>query len=238
MSVKFNMLFKKLGLGKSEKSTLRDELRDLVDERILTKNGKYYELYQKYKMFEGTVCIDKDGEYAVEIKNDDGFERLPIRRKNLQTALVGDVVEVSVIEFAQTSQKEAIVEKIIDRAKHKIVGKLEMSPKGDGYAFVLPDDRKFRKDIYVPKDKLKGAKNGDKVVCEIINWEYQDISPEGKIIEVLGKAGDVKTEFKALIKKYKLTAFNPPAIKIPECTITSAMTKEGYQLVNLGSPER
>jgi len=199
------MLFNKLKLGKSEKVYLRDILHELVDERILTKNGKYYELFQKYKSFEGTVVINKDGEYAVEITTEKGSERLIVRKKNLQTALTGDVVEVSVIEFAQTNEREAIVEKIVDRAKHKIVGKLQMSVKGDGYAFVLPDDRKFRKDIYVPKNSLKNAVNGDKVVCEIVSWEYQDISPEGKIIEVLGKAGDVKTEFKALIKKYGLS---------------------------------
>src|SRR5205085_3248978 len=147
----------------------------MVDERVLTKNGKFYELFQKYKLFEGEICIGKDGEYAVEITGENGFERLPVRRKNLQTALTGDIVEVSIIEFAQTNEKEAIVEKVVKRAKHKIVGKLELSAKGDGYAFVLPDDRKFRKDIYVPKSSLKNAKHGDKVVCEIVNWEYQDI---------------------------------------------------------------
>ena len=61
---------------------------------------------------------------------------------------------------------------------------------------------------------LKGATHGDKVVCEIVNWEYQDLSPEGKIIQILGKAGDVKTEFKALIKKYGLTKTFPKTLKM------------------------
>ena len=73
MSVKFNMLFNKLNLGKSQKSELRDILRDMVDESILTKNGKYYELFRKHTSFEGTVVINKDGEYAVEITNADGY---------------------------------------------------------------------------------------------------------------------------------------------------------------------
>jgi len=123
---------------------------------------------------------------------------------------VGDTVEVTIVEFSGTNEREAIVEKIVDRAKHRIVGKLQM---GNGFAFVIPDDRKFRKDLYVSDKNLKGALNGDKVVCEIILWEYQDISPEGKIIEVLGKAGDVKTEFKALIKKYGLTKIFPKNVK-------------------------
>ena len=123
---------------------------------------------------------------------------------------MGDTVEVTIVEFSGTNEREAIVEKIVDRAKHRIVGKLQM---GNGFAFVIPDDRKFRKDLYVSDKNLKGALNGDKVVCEIILWEYQDISPEGKIIEVLGKAGDVKTEFKALIKKYGLTKIFPKNVK-------------------------
>jgi len=127
--------------------------------------------------------------------------------------LLGDIVQVSIIEYAHRDEREAIVENIIKRARHTIVGKLEFSSKGKDYAFVIPDDKKFRKDIFVPKNSLKNASNGDKVVCEIVNWEYQDLSPEGKIIQVLGKAGDVKTEFKALIKKYGLTKTFPKAIK-------------------------
>lgn len=127
--------------------------------------------------------------------------------------MLGDIVQVSIIEYAHRDEREAIVENIIKRARHTIVGKLEFSSKGKDYAFVIPDDKKFRKDIFVPKNSLKNASNGDKVVCEIVNWEYQDLSPEGKIIQVLGKAGDVKTEFKALIKKYGLTKTFPKAIK-------------------------
>jgi ribonuclease R len=90
---------------------------------------------------------------------------------------------------------------------------LQFSARGVDYAFVIPDDKKFRKDIFIPKSSLKGAENGDKVICEIVNWEYQDLSPEGKIIQILGKAGDVKTEFKALIKKYGLTKTFPKAVR-------------------------
>lgn len=122
-------------------------------------------------------------------------------------------MEVSIIEYAYTEEREAIVENIIKREKHRIVGKLQFSARGVDYAFVIPDDKKFRKDIFIPKSALKGAENGDKVICEIVNWEYQDLSPEGKIIQILGKAGDVKTEFKALIKKYGLTKTFPKAVR-------------------------
>jgi ribonuclease R len=205
LSIKFNPLVKKLKLNKSEKAGLREVLRSLILDSLLEKNGKYYELRQKRKLYEGTIVLDKDMEYAVEIKTGEGFERIRTRKRNLQTAMVDDTVEISIIEFADRDFKEAFVERIIKRAKHRIVGKLEYASGSENYAFVVPDDKKFRKDIYISGSNLKNASEGDKVICEITGWEYQEISPEGKIVEVLGKAGDVKTEFKALIKKYWLT---------------------------------
>jgi len=207
------MLFNKLKLNKSEKSGARDALRDLISEGILSKNGKYYEYNKRSTFYEAAIILDENNEYASEIKTDEGMLILPIRKKNLQTAMLGDKVEVSIIEYANRDEREAIVENITERARHELVGKLEFSSKGVDYAFVIPDDRKFRKDIYIPKNSLKGATNGDKVICEIVNWEYQDLSPEGKIIQILGKAGDVKTEFKALIKKYGLTKTFPKQVK-------------------------
>jgi ribonuclease R len=205
LSIKFNPLAKRLKLNKSEKAHLRDVIRSLVSDDLLEKNGKYYELKQKRELREGIIVLDKEMEYAVEIKTESVFERIRIRKRNLQTALVDDTVEISIIEFADRNFKEAFVERIVNRAKHRIVGKLEYASGKEDYAFVIPDDRKFRKDIFIPGSNLKNASEGDKVICEITGWTYQDISPKGKIVEVLGKAGDVKTEFRALIKKYGLT---------------------------------
>jgi ribonuclease R len=184
-----------------------------VLENLIEKNGKYYELKHKSRLYEGKIVQDKENGYAVEFNADEGYERIPVKKKNLQTALLDDIVEISIIEFADRNFKEAFVERIIKRAKHRVVGKLEFSADNEDYAFVIPDDKNFRKDIYIPAKNLKNASEGDKVVCEITNWVYQDLSPEGKITDVLGKAGDVKTEFKALIKKYGLTKSFPKKVK-------------------------
>ena len=213
LSLKFNALFGMLHLNKSLKAELRNILRELIEEGELQKNGKYYESNSRSSFYEAEIIIDNKNEFAAEVETDSGTRILPVKKRNMLTALPGDRVQVTIIEYAYSNDREAIVENIIKRAKHRIVGKLEFSSKGEDYAFVIPDDRKFRKDIFVPKANLKGAVNGDKVVCEIINWEYQDLSPEGKIIQILGKAGDVKTEFKALIKKYGLTKTFPKAVR-------------------------
>jgi len=213
LSVKFNMLFNKLRVNKSLKAEVRNILAELVREGELQKNGKYYEYNGRTDFYEGIITLDKKNEYAAEITTEQGTIILPIKKKNLLTALTGDKVEVTIIEYAGSNEREAIVENIVERVKHTIVGKLEFSSKGEDYAFVIPDDRKFRKDIFIPKSALKGAVHGDKVICEIVNWEYQDLSPEGKITKILGKAGDVTTEFKALIKKYGLTKTFPKIVR-------------------------
>ncbi len=180
-------------------------MQELVTEKVLVKNGKYYERYSRPQSYHAELKYDKEHDFIVEVKTEDGSVRVPVKKRNLLTALAGDTVEVSLIEYAGTAIKEAVVENIIKRAKHSIIGKLEVSEKNKDFAFVIPDDRKFRKDIFVPKKSLKHAVHGDRVVCEIIEWLYQDISPEGIITELLGKAGDVETEFKSLIKRYGLT---------------------------------
>src|SRR5437762_7958069 len=144
-SIKFNALCKLISLNRSQKAELREVLHGLTDEKYLVKNGKYYELWEKGESYEGTIVLDKDNEYSVEVQTEDGFDRLRVRKKNLLTALTGDTVKITIVEFSETNEREAIVEEIIKRAKHSIVGKLQL---GKGYAFVVPDDRKFRKDIY------------------------------------------------------------------------------------------
>lgn len=205
LSIKFNVLFAMLQLKKMHKAHVRNILRVLVNEKQLSKFGKYFEHYKAEKLYEGFIAIDKDREYCADVFTESGTERVIIKKKNLLTALEKDRVELSIIEFQDKEYKEGIVEKITQRANHTVAGILEYSKGKDKFAFVIPDDRKFRKDIYIPRNNLKNAENGDKVICEITNWEYQDLSPEGKVIKILGKAGEVKTEFKALINKFNLT---------------------------------
>lgn len=207
------MLFNMLKVNKSLKAEVRNTLNELVRAGEIQKNGKYYESNSNSTFYEALIILDNKNEYAAEIRTEQGLLVLPIKKKNLQTALTGDTVEVTIIEYAANEEREAIVENIVKRAVHRLVGKLQFSAKGQDYAFVIPDDRKFRKDVFIPKNSLKSATNGDKVVCEIVNWEYQDLSPEGKIVQILGKAGDVTTEFKALIKKYGLTKTFPKPVR-------------------------
>lgn len=212
-SLRYIDLKKLAGIRKRKKKNLRKVLSELLDEGVLYKNGIFYSFKEGSTFYLGKIISDSSSPsgYSVEIVKGDGVYVYPIKRKNLATALEGDLVEASVIEYINSSLNEAFVEKVVQRTVHRFTGKLNML--SENYAFVVPDDRLFRRDIYIPREFLKDAENGDRVIVQILRWDYPDISPEGKVIEVLGKAGDVETEFKVLIHKYSLEKTFPKKVK-------------------------
>lgn len=237
VSVKCNNLFKKIRLAKSERASFRHTLAELMDEKILLKQGKFYHLNKKAMSYQGKIILDSNGRYLAEVTTEQGIQLLNVRTRNLYTALPGDVAEVSIIEYSPDNLREAAVENIIHRAKHRFIGKLEITDKGK-YAYVIPDDKYFKKDIFIPRDKLKGSVRGDKVLCEIVKWDYQDNAPEGFIIEKFGKGGEIETEFKSLIHKYGLKKSFPKNVrdevslntKIGKYIITEEIIKDRIDL--------
>jgi len=85
-----------------------------------------------------------------------------------------------------------------------VTGRFE---KNKYFGYVTPDSRFIKNDIYISKKNYLNAKEGDKVVCELISYDPDDTKkePEGRIIEVLGKAGNVDTEIISISRKYNLT---------------------------------
>lgn len=120
-----------------------------------------------------------------------------VPKKRLGGALDGDrVIAVPL----KGTRDEATVVKIIERGRKLIVGRLETNGRA---GYVIPDDRAFDADIFIPLDLLNGANDGDKVVAEILSYP-KDRAPGGKIVEVLGEDGNFHTEEEAIIRSYNL----------------------------------
>ncbi|MDW7675359.1 MAG: ribonuclease R [Bacillota bacterium] len=98
-------------------------------------------------------------------------------------------------------RREGEVIRILDRANQQIVGTFEQS---GNFGFVVSDDTRIYQDIFISKSNFNGAVNGDKVVIEITRWPEPRRNPEGRVIVVLGKAGDPGVDILSIIKKYKL----------------------------------
>ncbi len=96
---------------------------------------------------------------------------------------------------------EGKIIKIIKREVTRVVGLFQ---ENKSFGFVVPDDKKFNQDIFIPKRYFSGAKNDDKVVCEITVWPQENRKPEGKIVEVLGKKGERGVEIDSIVRAHGL----------------------------------
>jgi len=121
------------------------------------------------------------------------------QRKTLN-ALHGDIVKVKLYPGRRGKQEGEIIE-ILQRAKTEFVGTIQLSPK---FGFLVPSNNRIHVDIYIPLDKLNGAKDGQKAIARIVEWGKNSVNPIGEIIEVLGNVGENNTEMHAILAEYGL----------------------------------
>ena len=141
---------------------------------------------------------------------DEGGEPLFIAERNSAHAMNGDRVKVVYYAKRRGRGAEGEVVEILERANDTFVGTLEVSP---GYAFLLTEDRTLANDIFIPKDKLKGGKDGDKAVVRVTEWPDKAKNPRGEVIDVLGRAGDNNTEMHAILAEFGLPYTYPKRVE-------------------------
>ena len=88
--------------------------------------------------------------------------------------------------------------------KEKLITLVGTLKKNKSFGFVIPDNKKRSKDIFISKKYFSGARNNDKVVVEIIKEETIKSKPEGKIIEILGKADEAEIDLLSIVKEYNI----------------------------------
>lgn len=156
----------------------------------------------------GKVDMTTSGTAYVEV------EGLPndiyIGEKDLDVALHGDLVEIAILRVKRNGKPIGKVIEIIERAQTEFVGTLQKSAK---YAFLIPDSRRMPVDLFIPLDKLNGAKDGEKVIAKMTNWPSDADSPFGEIIQVLGKPGENETEMHSILAEYGLPLKFPDGIE-------------------------
>jgi ribonuclease R len=159
---------------------------------------------------EGKLQLTKQGFGFV--KTEDEQEDIFIAPRFIGSASDGDTVRVSL--FAESTgrkkglKKEGEIIEVLSRSNTAIVGTLQRNRK----LYVVANDNRNGKDVFVSKDDLNGAEEGDKVVVEIESWGSGHQNPEGKIIEVLGQAGEVASEIKSVAREFKLPLSFPAEV--------------------------
>lgn len=192
-------------------------LNELVAAGTLKEAAKgKYKLKSKTGYITGTVDMNKTGNAFVV--SDDMSEDIYIPFTNLNSAMHGDTVKVSLYALRKGTRIEGEVVEILKRATLTFVGTVE---KSGSYAFLVPDSLKMPYDIFIPADNLNGAKDGEKVLVEITEWHKKNKNPTGNVVEVLGKPGDNEVEMHAILAEFGLPyrfpeEINRAAEKIPE----------------------
>ena len=104
---------------------------------------------------------------------------------------------------------EGEVIEILERANDTFVGTLEVAKS---YAFLVTENRTLANDIFIPKDKLKGGKTGDKAIVKVTEWPDKAKNPIGQVIDIFGQAGDNTTEMHAILAEFVLPYVYPKAV--------------------------
>ena len=133
-----------------------------------------------------------------------------IMPNNTNRALNGDLVKVFIFPQRKNRKTEGEVVEIIERAKTKFVGILQLSER---FAFVVPDNTSMPVDIFIPKDNLNKAKNNEKVLVEITDWPKNAKNPFGNIVHVLGKPGDNNVEMNSILAEFGFPLSFPKGVE-------------------------
>jgi ribonuclease R len=177
-------------------------LRNLVYEILeeLSKDGTIkrtahavYTSGIKEDVYEGFIELTARG--AGFVVTDDEQEDIYVAPQNIGQSLNGDRVKVRVFKRGKSRMEGEIVT-VLSRERTQFVGTIETHDK---FAFLVPDNLKSGTDIYIPKEKLSGAKNGDKALVKITVWPKSSKNPYGEVVEVLGKPGSNDTEMISIL---------------------------------------
>ena len=167
---------------------------------VKTKKGRVMSPNQM-GLFVGKFVSHRKGFGFVE-SDEELVQDLFIPKNDINGALHNDRVMAEIVTPATEDRRaEGKVIKIIKREVTRVVGLFQ---ENKSFGFVVPDDKKFNQDIFIPKRYISGAKNDDKVVCEITVWPQENRKPEGKIVEILGKKGERGVEIDSIIRAHGL----------------------------------
>ena len=186
-----------------------DVLKELLLDDLLTEKPKYtYTLKPQSHVMEGTFRRKANGKNT--FIPDEGGVPIMVAERNSLHAMDGDHVRATLMARRKNHFREAQVTEILKRADKAFVGRLQCRKD---IAFLVTEDRTLANDILIPRNKLKGGKDGDKAVVKIIEWPDEAKNPIGKVVDILGKTGDNEAEMHAILAEYGLPYAYPKNVE-------------------------
>ena len=217
-SVALKKIFEQLRLTTHPlKMLCMDILADLKEDDYITETEHHvYRLHQRGVEMTGRFVRKSNGKNS--FIPDDGGDPIFIAERNSAHAMNNDRVRIAYYARRRGKTAEGEVLEVLERANDSFVGTLEVTKN---YAFLLTENRTLANDIFIPKDKLKGGKTGDKAVVKITEWPDKAKNPIGQVIDILGRAGENNTEMHAILAEFGLPYSYPENVeaaadKIPD----------------------
>lgn len=159
-------------------------------------------------LMEGTFIGHYKGFGFVEVEGQE--QDIFIPENDTGSAMHQDKVQILVRNgHKEGKRQEGVVLKVLERGMPSIVGTYQSSRD---YGFVISDNPKFSKDIFISRKNSMGAKDGDKVVAEITDYGSRNRKPEGKITEVLGNLRSPGTDILAIVKSFNIPSVFPDKV--------------------------
>ena len=158
---------------------------------------------------------------------EDGSTPIFVAERNSGHAMDGDKVKVQLFAKRKGKEPEGEVIEVLESKERVFVGKLQVLK---GFAFLVTENKTLANDIFIPKDKLKGGKNGDKAIVRIVEWPEDAKNPLGEVIDVLGKAGQNNAEMHAILAEFGLPYIYPQNVEKAANRISDVISPEEIAL--------
>lgn len=186
----------------SSRNQIIKKLRDLQGKKEIeeVERGKFKAIINtEYHTGKLDLASKGNGYIITDDFEDDVF----VASNNINKALNGDEVEFYVYKRRHRGKLEGEITQVLKRDKSEYVGTIQIHEKKN-FAFVVADSGKMYKDIFIPINKINKAEDGDKVLVRLEEWPEKADSPNGTVIQVLGKPGDHNTEIHSILAEYGL----------------------------------
>ncbi|MBC5840511.1 ribonuclease R [Flavobacterium sp. F-380] len=218
----FKQIGSKLELDDTEsRNQIIKDLKILASQNkiIESEPGKYLIKAASQDYYEGKIDMTgrKTAFFVCPDLDDDVF----IPTANLNRALDKDIVKVYVYNRRKGKRPEGEVIEVVERHKTDFVGVIDIQKN---FAFVSTANPKMYTDIFIPKDKLGEAEQGDVVLVHIEDWPKRADSPFGTVTKVLGKPGEHDTEIHAILAEYGLPSEFPIEVETFAQKIDTSIT--------------
>lgn len=219
----YKQLCKEIGIeNQVQKLQVVDYLYDLAMDDVITQldPGRYR--YNNIGVVAvGTFSRRSNGKNS--FVPEEGGTPVFVAERNSKHAMDGDKVRVQMFAKRKGMEPEAEVVDILESKDRNFVGKLQV---GKDYAFLVTENKTLANDIYIPKDKLKGGKNGDKAVVRIVEWPDNAKNPIGEVLDILGVAGQNNTEMHAILAEFGLPYTYPEEVERAADRIPNQISEE------------